>query len=355
MLTTTVAGRTWDYSRAIGRYLGGSDGPGDESFVQPIKLAVGPAGAVYVLNRGMEGTMGGPVMQPRAFGVRIGKFTMGDAHGSEEFVTEFSGFGDGDGEMVWPAGLALDSAGNVYATDEWLNRVVVFAPDGRFLGQWGSGGEAGGEFNRPSGIAIDNDDRVFVVDSMNHRVQVLTTTGESLAVWGTRGDGPGELDSPWGVAVDVEGRVYVADHKNHRVQKFSFDGEILGTFGTFGTGPGELTRPTDVAVDSDGDVYVCDWANDRVQIFSADGDFLASLVGDAQELTKWARQSVDANPDVQKARRRVKTLEPEWRFAMPTGVTFDAEHDRLYVADTQRYRIQVYEKVREYVEPQFNL
>ena len=64
--------------------------------------------------------------------------------------------------------------------------------------------------------------------------------------------------------------------------------------------------------------------------------------------------TVDANPDIQKARRRA-SLEPERRFALPTGVTFDAARSRLIVADTQRYRLQIYAKQLDYVEAQANL
>ena len=78
-------------------------------------------------------------------------------------------------------------------------------------------------------------------------------------------------------------------------------------------------------------------------------------IGDAQELAKWHKMTVDANIDVIKARRRVSTLEPEWRFAMPTALEFDAEKGRLLVADTQRGRIQIYEKLNDYLDPQFNL
>ena len=355
MLTTTVAGRTWDYSRSLGRYLGGADGPGDESFVQPIKAAVGSGDTIYVLNRGMEGTSGGAPMAPRVFGVRIGMFNLGPEPGDEEFVGEFTGYGDGPGEAAWPSGIALDSMGNVYLTDEWHNRVSVFDEAGAFLTGWGSPGSGDGQFNRPSGICIDAGDHVYIVDSLNHRVQKLGTDGSFMNAWGSHGDGPGELDSPWGVALDEAGHVYVADHKNHRVQKFDPSGSFEAQFGTFGNGVGELNRPSDVAVDPDGDVYVCDWANNRVQIYDPDGDLLTSLIGDAHELTKWGRQTVDADPELQKARRRVRTLEPEQRFAMPTGVTFDPVKSRLIVADTQRYRLQIYDKVKDYVEPQFNL
>jgi hypothetical protein len=124
-------------------------------------------------------------------------------------------------------------------------------------------------------------------------------------------------------------------------------------------GPGEgaqaLNHPSDVAVDDDGDVYVCDWANHRVRIYTPEGEPLTSRIGDTQVLAKWAQESVDANPDMAEMRRRVKSLEPEWRFCYPTAVAFDTEQSRLIVADNQRGRLQIYNKVRNDLEPQFNL
>ena len=65
--------------------------------------------------------------------------------------------------------------------------------------------------------------------------------------------------------------------------------------------------------------------------------------------------TVDANADYLKRRREVPTTEPEWRFAVPTGVTFDTDKDRLIVVDNQRSRLQIYNKVKEYMVPQMNL
>ena len=93
----------------------------------------------------------------------------------------------------------------------------------------------------------------------------------------------------------------------------------------------------------------------RVQIFDAEGQFLTSLVGDAQQLSKWAQMTVDANADYIKRRREVPSTEPEWTFAQPTAVEFDAANSRLLVADTQRSRIQIYDKQSGYVVPQLNL
>jgi hypothetical protein len=124
----------------------------------------------------------------------------------------------------------------------------------------------------------------------------------------------------------------------------------------FGPGSGDqaLNHPSDVAVDDEGDVYVCDWANHLVRVYDAEGDQLTSLVGDAQVLAKWAQESIDANPDMAKMRRRVKSLEQEWRFCYPTSVAFDTEQSRIIIAVTSG-RLQIYNKVRDYLEPQFNL
>ncbi len=125
-------------------------------------------------------------------------------------------------------------------------------------------------------------------------------------------------------------------------------------------GVGDLHGPTGVAVDSDGDVYICDWSENgweqgRVHIFEKDARFLTSLTGDAQQLSLWAQMTVDANADYGKRRREVASTEPEWRFAQPTAVVYDAENNRLLVADTQRSRIQIYNKQSLYLVPQLNL
>ena len=319
-----------------------------------VDVAMGEGDIVYVLNRGYE-FVPTVAWNRSGRGARVGIFSVGTEAGDEKFISEFGKYGDARGEFIWPAGMALDSQSNIYVSDEWLNRVSVFDKDGNFLNDWGTSGDGNGEFSGPSGIAIDAQDAVYVVDSRNHRVQKLTKDGKFLLSWGKLGNGEGEFDSPWGITLDQAGNVYVADHKNHRVQKFSPDGHFLSQFGSYGTGRGELNRPSAVTVDPNGDVYICDWANDRVQLFNSEGKFLTSFTGDAQELTKWAQAIVGTNPGAVKRRREVKNMEIEWRLSMPTGVTFDIAKNRLLIADTQRNRLQIYNKLKEYAGPQRNL
>lgn len=349
MVTQLVAGRVYDYCRTVGR--GGVSGMG---FNSPVDLALGEGDTVYVLNRGWEFVTNVPWNQT-ARGTRVSVITIGDEPDDEEFITEFSKYGDGDGELIWPAGIALDSQERLYITDEWLNKVSVFDKDGNFLANWGTSGRGAGQLDGPSGIAIDPEDNVFIVDSRNHRVQKFATDGSFLSQWGSLGSGDGRLNSPWGIALDNEGYVYIADHKNHRAQKFTVEGEFVASFGSHGTGRGQLNRPSGVAVDPDGDVYVCDWANSRVQLFDRDGKFITSFIGDAQELSKWAKMVVEVNPESLKRRREVRSLEREWRLALPRAVTFDQRRGNLIISDTQRNRLQIYSKLKEYAEPQRNL
>jgi tripartite motif-containing protein 71 len=338
MLTTVIAGRVFDFSHAVGRNAAAGKG-----FSQPQSIALAPKGVAYVVSRGNETN----------FGSRVSKVFIGGPR-EEELLAEFAFYGSEDGKLQWPNSVALDKQGNVYVSDDWLNQIAVFDADGKFLTQWGTPGSGPGELNGPAGLAFDKDDNLYVVDSRNHRIQVFTKQGHMMSSWGTHGSAEGQFHTPWGITVDAAGAVYVADWKNNRAQKFDRDGRFLMQFGP-GSGERALNHPADVAVDDDGDVYVCDWANHKVRVYDAEGDLLTSLVGDAQVLAKWAQESVDANPDMAKMRRRVKSLEQEWRFCYPTAVAFDVEQSRLVVADNQRGRLQIYKKDKDYLEPQFNL
>ena len=335
MLTTTVAGRTWSFSHAIGRGAAAGNG-----FSLPTSVAVAPGGVLYVANRGNELTFGVPVDNKR-----IGKLTI-----DEEFIGDFGR----NGELVWPAGLAVDRDGNVYCSDEHEHAVVMFNQDGERLGQWGEPGSQEGQLDAPSGIGFDSDDNLYVVDSGNDRVQKFTKQGQFLSSWGSSGEGEGQFKSPWGITFDQQDNAYVVDWGNSRVQKFGPDGSFLLSFGNEQVDGQDLDHPANVAVDSEGDIYVTDWGNRRVQIYDSDGEILTSLWGDAHVFSKWAEAAVAANPDAGKAYRRVKDTTPMARFHRPVGIAVD-EQDRIIITDSIRSRLQIYVKEKDYMDPQFNL
>ena len=322
MLTTVAAGRVFDYSYCLGMY-----GMSGQGFWTPQDMALGKNGIVYVINRGAE-----------ELGQRISRVTL-----DHQFLGQFGGYGRGDGQFVWPRSIALDGDNNIFATDDFLNRVSIFDSEGGFLSNWGEPGSGKGQLNGPSGIALDADGSVVIVDSMNHRVQRFSRDGEFLGGFGSHGNGDGQFDMPWGLTIDSDGAIYVADWRNRRVQKFDADGNFLLKFEASISGVGALEGPTSVAVDSEGDVYVTDWGAHLLQAYAADGRFITSLT----------QTYIDANPDIIKARRRVD-LEPEWRFRRPVAVKVD-EDDRIFVLEAARHRMQIYDKVRDYEEHPLNL
>lgn len=331
MLTTSTKGRALDYSRVVGGRL----------FRGIVYIAVGAGHDIYALTRD-------------TYGSDIIKLTIGTELDDEEELVSFSNVSANIFDNSWPT-CAVFSNDRLYVTDELQNRIIIFDSDGRFMSEFGETGNEEGQFDRPSGITLDSDGALFIADTLNHRIQKLTADGTFISSFGQFGQSDGQFDSPWGLETGIDGSLFVADHKNNRVQKFSPEGTHAGTFGDGGTDSQRLDHPSDVAIDPEGDIYVCDWVNNRVQLYDAVGVHITSLQGAAFELSKWQQQYVRGNPDVYKARRRVATLEPEKWFALPTSVAYDPSKSRLLVVDSQRWRIQIFDKLSNYSDPQFNI
>ena len=327
-MTVSVPTETITYSHTIGRLT-----QSDNGFNGPVDLAIAPGGRLYVLNRSNI------AHAPMSY-LRVTICTI-----DEEYIGQFTTFGSGDGELIWPTSIAIDSHENIYVSDEQRHDVQVFDREGSFLQRWGSPGNGAGQFNRPSGLAVDTEDNILVVDCLNNRVQKLSRTGQPLSQWGQAGSGPGEFNLPWGVTVDRAGQIYVADWGNDRVQKFDPAGRYLTSFGSSGSGEGQLRRPAGVGVDSVGQVYVSDYGNDRVQVFQADGYPLATLLGDAT-MTKWAAEFVAADPEMIELRERhaEDVRSQERLFENPMGIEVD-EQDRVLIVDYSKHRIQIYQRL----------
>jgi DNA-binding beta-propeller fold protein YncE len=334
-MATQVAPVTFKYSHTIGR----QETRGGNGFFYPVAIARGEGERLYVLNRGTET----PVFWPckRVTICTIDEEFLGQF--GEKIPPEEANAASPDGTFFWPTSVALDSQGNAYVADEWLNRISIFTKDGEWVGKWGTPGAGDGELNRPAGLAFNAEDHLYLVDSRNHRIQVFTKDGKFLCKWGSQGSGDGEFNYPWGITVDKHGDVYVADWRNDRIQKFTPDGQFLMKFGASGQGDGEFNRPTGVAVDKEGIIYVTDFKNDRLQVFDADGSFITVLAGEAT-LSKWGRERVDLDPGAWRARERAQALEEQEKpFQGPIAVTVD-DDNRLFVVDCARHRVQIFHK-----------
>jgi len=192
-----------------------------------------------------------------------------NSSGVFQFAFGTRGNGGGQFNVPGPAGVAVNSSGNIFVADPGNNRVQKFSSTGTFISSIGSSGSGDGQFSGPTGIAIDSSDNLYVADTGNNRIQKFNSAGTFVTKWGTSGTGNGEFSLPDGVSADNAGTVYVADTGNNRVQLFSSSGTFIEVCGSAGSGDGQFAGPEDVAANAAGTFfYVVDRDNSRVQKFS---------------------------------------------------------------------------------------
>ena len=71
------------------------------------------------------------------------------------------------------ADSAAGSGVGVYATDPENHRLLKFNDRGDLLAVWGKFGNDASSMNMPTGLAVDSEGNVYVTDSFNHRVMVF--------------------------------------------------------------------------------------------------------------------------------------------------------------------------------------
>jgi len=151
---------------------------------------------------------------------------------------------------VAPVGVAVDIVGNVYVADGY-NKLVLKLPAGaytpvalRFT-----------DVNSPLGVAVGADSNIYITDILGsaHVLKLAPGSKTPVALPFT-----GE-DHPAWVAVDTGGNVYVTDAVNGRVLKL-----LPGSSTPVELPFSGLNKPQGLAVDASGNVYVADELNDRV-------------------------------------------------------------------------------------------
>jgi sugar lactone lactonase YvrE len=200
--------------------------------------------------------------------------------------------GAGEGQFARLAGLAVDRAGVVYATDTETHSVYRIEGSGaiRVLAGGGGSGSADGmgafaRFSYPRGIAVDAQGNVFVADTENSTIRKITPTGLVTTVAGVAGrtgdvDGPASearFDRPYAIAVDGAGNLFVLDglSLHDRLRRIDLNGNVTTLPGIAGgvelppAGGNPLrTRYESLAVDADGRVYICELLAEEINFLS---------------------------------------------------------------------------------------
>ena len=183
-----------------------------------------------------------------------------------------------------------------------------------------------------AGVDVDSKDRLYVFSRGDHPVMVFDRDGSLLDSWGAD-----IFTSAHSIRVGPDDSIYCVDYGDHTVRGFAKDGTLKLTLGTK-NGPsatgavgrdcrtirqaaGPFNYPTDIAFGPNGDFFVSDgYGNARVHRFSKDGALLASF----------------GEPGTGPG-----------QFRLPHGVCVSG--DRLYVADRENSRVQVFDLEGRYI------
>ena len=218
-----------------------------------------------------------------------------------------AGFG-GDGgpataaSLDAPQSVAVDGLGDLFIADTGNHRVRKVDASGIITTMAGTGtqgfsGDGGlataANLNSPAGVAIDSQGNLFIADGGNNRVRkvdasgnITTVAGNGLSTFG--GDGGSAtaagMSGPAGVAVDAEGDLFIVDSLfNFRIRKVT--GGIITTVAGNGSGTDSgdggsaitagLAAPDGVAVDAQGDLFI----SEPLRIREVTGGIITTVAG----------------------------------------------------------------------------
>ena len=250
-----------------------------------------------------------------------------------------------------PAGVAIDSSGNIYIADTNNNRIrKVTVSNGIISTIVGTGytsfsGDNGAATSAtvfyPYGVSTDTADNIYIADYGHYNIRKVTsgiiTTFAGSNTAGFAGDGGyatnAQLNLPHKVAFDSSGNVYIADYGNNRVRKVDIVSNIISTVAgsttshAFSGDGGPATSASfyyiyGIALDSSDNLYIADAGNNRIRM-------VTNLTGTVSTICGLSTYGWFGDGGL-----AINAI-----LDFPMGVTIDTD-DNIYISDSGNYAIR---------------
>ena len=234
-------------------------------------------------------------------------------------VPGVSGFNQANGfssttTLDYPNDVAIDDNGMLYVTEGITSLIRKIDPiaqtttliGGMPVGGFGNAGDGGpalsAQFMFPNGIAVSSAGEVFIADRFNNKIRKIDTSGIVTTVVGTgvsgySGDGGSALQAtlsqPISGEMDSNDNFYFIDLQNHCVRKFDTTTGTITTVAGNGTAgyagddgaatAAQLNNPQGLAIDADDNIFISDAQNARIRRVDATTGIITTVMGNGSQ------------------------------------------------------------------------
>ena len=277
------------------------DSPARQSSVYHVySIAVDPEGRLYLGGRNRRDGAFLRIVDPSSG--RIKSVAKGRAPVSLEGVPMR------DADLSDPHGIAALRRNLLFVSASTFNEIVelddaaVTFAGTRQEGFSGDGGPAlEARFNWPASLALDGGGNLYAADYHNHRIRRINIkTREVITVAGngsetSSGDGGLAVDAgvryPFAIAVDAQGDTFVIENGAHTVRRIDAATGIITRFagtaeegysGDGGPAKSAKLNACGIALDPAGNLYISDLAHNRIRRVDARTGIITTVAGNGR-------------------------------------------------------------------------